>query len=190
MKKLILVLLTIVMVFSLAACSSSSNTPADKSEPAKAAFTPKGEKVTSKGGTVSVLAPTNGDEMWQGIEWQVDPNYTDNSIYIAAKDLGSLLYVHPSIWVTLTGKYDTVEKMEAALASGEYAEWYKDFGTVEPVTIEGIALYDRKTNSSPKQTEHLMIKDGKVYGIQSRCDDEAHREVYENLLKQVLLTIE
>lgn len=191
MKKLVLVVIAIAMVFSLTACGSSTDTPTDKAEPAKQVFTPKGEKVTSQGGTVSVLAPTNGDEMWQGIEWNVDPNYSGDSIMIKVKDLDlDLVYVRPSIWPVKGQKFDTAEKLEAALASGEYAEWYKDYGTVEPVTIEGVVLYNRKDNGSSKQTQYIMVKNGNAYGIQARCDDETYREVYEKLLKQVVLTIE
>lgn len=188
MKKLVLVVIAIAMAFSLTACGGSANTTSGNSEPTKAVFTPQGEKVTSKNGGISVLAPTAGNEMWQGIDWTVDLNYSDGSINIKAKDV-ELLYVRPSIWNLQGQKYDTAEKWEAGLASGEYEEW-SSYSKVEPVTIEGVVLYNCIDDPPKKELQYITVKNGNVYGIQARCNKEEHREAYENLLKQVVLTIE
>ena len=206
-RKLLLYIMALLMVFSLAAlsaCSSSSPatskppqstepTAPPEEEPVEEAFAPQGVEVTSKSGALSVLAPSDEYEMWEGIDWRVDLDYSDNSIYIRYVVSGSdRFYVRPAVW-PFSGKYDTAELLEAALASGEYLEWSSSYGRIESVTVEGVELWDCTTDENPAPDAHhqyIVFKDGKTYGIQATCNKEEFREVYENLLKQVVLTME
>ena len=183
-KKLIALLLASLMVFGiifLAGCGGGGGS----SEPA---FEPQGETVSSLAGTLSVLAPSVDYDMWKDIDWDIEPK--ENRVEMGYYRSGdSVFYVDPAT-TKLSGKFDTLEKLETALEDGSYAEWLGDSEVVK-VEVGEFVLYDKvKLENDPNPHEFIFIKDGKVFFIDAYCKDEDYLETYDNLLLQVLMTVE
>ncbi|MCL1853342.1 MAG: hypothetical protein FWF88_10000 [Peptococcaceae bacterium] len=183
MKKLGICLAALALALSMTACGNTSG--------GSNKFTPQGETLTSQAGHFSVMVPSAEYDVWNGINWEINPKYSDNSIEIAVRERGtSSFYVRPGYWKQ-GASYKTVEDLEAKLRNGTYIkEGPYPYDKGEIVTIADVQLWDLTIDNTPKNHQYVLIKGDKVFGIQTYLGDDEYREVYDNVLKQVVLTVD
>ncbi|MCL1791505.1 MAG: hypothetical protein FWG40_09210 [Peptococcaceae bacterium] len=183
MKKLGIYLTTLALALSMTACGNTGG--------GSGKFTPQGETLTSEGGNISVMAPSAEYDMWKGIDWKIDLKYSNDSIEIAVREREkSMFYVRPGYW-RQGASYKTVDDLEAKLKNGTYInEGPYPYDRGEEIAIANVKLWDLTNDNTPKNHQYVLIKGDKVFGIQTYLGDEEYREVYDNVLKQVVLTVE
>ena len=206
--KCMALLLVLIMLFAmmLSACGNKNTEPETKTpapeletnaptpepdptpEPVEEVFVPQGDEISSTAGTISVLAPSDAYDMWKDIDWRITPS--ENNIVIDYSING---YTRFYVKVSATkpaGKFDTIEKLEAALQSGDYAEW-ASYESTDTVTIGDHVLYDCvKADKLEYYNHYIMIKDGKFIIIETTIPMEEFREVFDNLVLQAVMTVE